>query len=326
MQVKYCERKIEMKKYPLRLSPYVSETIWGGRRLIDEYNVVTEKSNAAEGWMLSCLRNGYSTVSNGEFSGKPLYEVLEENPLWSGKNCERFSDFPILIKFIDAMDDLSVQVHPTKEYCAETGRGRSKTECWYIIDCDKDAHLLLGFKDRISRETFEESIKEGNLTDYVEKVRVKPGDFFFIEAGTLHAICKGVLLAEVQESSDTTYRIFDYNRVGKDGKPRELHIDDATKVTVLEKYSQPDFSGLDSGDGLLAKCDLFTVWHKKLCGEIKETANDSSFVSLLVLDGTASLECCSETLSLKKGDSIFIPAGSGEFTVSGNADIIETRV
>ena len=317
-----------MNKYPLKLRPYVSETIWGGRKLIDNFNVVTEKSNAAEGWMLSCLPNGYSTVVNGAYSETPLPDVVRENPDWCGKNAGRFNDFPILIKFIDAMDNLSVQVHPTKEYCDKTGRGRSKTECWYIIDCEEDARLLLGFKDKISSELFRKSIEDGNLTDYVESVKVKPGDFFFIDSGTLHAICKGVLLAEVQESSDTTYRIFDYNRKDKEGKPRELHVADALEVTKLEKYSQPDFGSVvtESGKKLLADCDLFKVFKYEVGGSFADQCGEESFVSILVMDGKGTLDVCGGSVDLNKGDSIFIPAGSGRYGLKGNLQILETRI
>ncbi len=316
-----------MKKYAFKINPYVSETIWGGRKLIEEYGVKTEKSNAAEGWMLSCFPDGPSSVADGEYAGKLLPEVLELNPDWCGTNAARFKEFPILIKFIDAMDNLSVQVHPTKEYCEKTGKGRSKTECWYIIDCEEDARLLLGFKDKITPEQFKKSIEDGNLTDYVDSVKVKPGDFFFIDSGTLHAICKGVLLAEVQESSNTTYRIFDYNRLGKDGKPRELHVADALGVTKLEKYSQPDFGGSEDGDKkLLCDCDLFTVNHISVDGELKDFADETSFVSLLVMSGNGELEACGEKIRLTKGDSIFIPAGSGDYTVSGKTEILETRI
>ncbi len=318
-----------MERYAVKLSPYVSETIWGGRRLIEEYNVVTEKSNAAEGWMLSCLENGPSVAANGAYEGETLRDILKKEPDWSGKNCSRFGDFPILIKFIDAMDDLSVQVHPTDEYCKKTGRGRSKTECWYIIDCAEGASLLLGFKDEITPDEFKAAIENGTLTDKVKRVSVKPGDFFFIEAGTLHAICKGVLLAEVQESSDTTYRIFDYNRKGKDGKPRELHVADALEVTKLTEYSQPDFSPFKNEDDkkeLLAACPLFKVWHLKTQGEFNDTASGDSFVSLLVMSGNGALNACGSETELKKGDSVFIPAGSGSYTISGELDIIETRI
>ncbi|MBR3780588.1 MAG: class I mannose-6-phosphate isomerase [Clostridia bacterium] len=319
-----------MNLYPIKLNPYVSETIWGGRKLIEEYGVKTEKNNAAEGWMLSCHDAGSSTVANGEFAGKSFADVVKENPALCGKNADNFEDFPILIKFIDAMDNLSVQVHPTKEYCEKTGRGQSKTECWYIIDAEEDAYLILGFEDKITPEEFKAAIENNTLTDYVSKVPVKKGDFFFIESGTLHAICKGILLAEVQESSNTTYRIYDYNRVGNDGKPRELHVEDGAAVTKLEKYTQPDFckgADLDTLERrLLADCPLFKVWKLDLNGEISGIADENSFVSLLIMDGNGTLEVCGETVSLTKGESIFIPANAGEYKISGRLEIIETRI
>ena len=319
-----------MNLYPIKLNPYVSETIWGGKKLIEEYGVKTEKNNAAEGWMLSCHDAGSSSVANGEFAGKSFADVVKENPALCGKNAENFADFPILIKFIDAMDNLSVQVHPTKEYCEKTGKGQSKTECWYIIDAEEDAYLILGFEDKITPEEFKAAIENNTLTDYVSKVPVKKDDFFFIESGTLHAICKGILLAEVQESSNTTYRIYDYNRVGNDGKPRELHVEDGAAVTKLEKYSQPDFcKGVDldmSERKLLADCPLFKVWKLDLDGEISGIADENSFVSLLIMDGNGSLDVCGETVSLTKGESIFIPANAGEYKINGKMEIIETRI
>ncbi len=319
-----------MNLYPIKLNPFVSETIWGGKKLIEEYGVKTEKNNAAEGWMLSCHDAGSSSVANGEFAGKSFADVVKENPALCGKNAENFADFPILIKFIDAMDNLSVQVHPTKEYCEKTGKGQSKTECWYIIDAEEDAYLILGFENKISPEEFKAAIENNTLTDYVSKVPVKKGDFFFIESGTLHAICKGILLAEVQESSNTTYRIYDYNRVGNDGKPRELHVEDGAAVTKLEKYSQPDFckgNNLDTSERkLLADCPLFKVWKLDLDGEISGIADENSFVSLLIMDGNGALDVCGETVSLTKGESIFIPANAGEYKISGNMEIIETRI
>ncbi len=318
-----------MNLYPIKLLPYVSETIWGGRKLIEEYGVKTEKNNAAEGWMLSCHEAGSSSVANGIFAGKSFADVVKENPELCGTNAKNFEDFPILIKFIDAMDNLSVQVHPTKEYCELTGKGQSKTECWYIIDCEEDASLILGFKDKLSPEEFKAAIANNTLTDYVENVKVKKGDFFFIDSGTLHAICKGILLAEVQESSNTTYRIYDYNRVGADGKPRELHVEDGAAVTKLEKYSQPDFSNpaLDTDERrLLADCPLFKVWKLETKGSFSGNADENSFVSLLIMAGSGKLECLGETLELTKGDSIFIPANAGGYTLTGEFEIIETRI
>ncbi len=319
-----------MNFYPMKLKPYVSETIWGGKRLIEEYGIETEKDNAAEGWMLSCHESGLCTIENGEFAGKSLREVWLDNPGIIGENGKKFKDFPILIKFIDALDDLSVQVHPTADYCRKTGKGESKTECWYVLDTAPGASLLMGFKDKISSEDFRKTIEEGRVTDVVKRYNVKKGDFFFIESGTLHAICSGVLLAEVQESSNTTFRIFDYNRPGKDGKPRELHIEDAVAVTKCEPYSPSrccrDKEPFEGAKHPLAECELFTVSEVKVNGEYRGTASNESFVSLLILEGSGSLETAAGTLPLKKGESVFIPAGYGDFTVSGKVEILETTV
>ena len=323
-------RLIEMNFYPFILEPYVSETIWGGRRLIDECGIVTEKSNAAEGWMLSCHESGLCRIANGELKGRTLREVYLDNPEICGKNAGRFDDFPILIKFIDARDDLSIQVHPTDEYCKKTGKGQSKTECWYVLDTAPGAALILGFREKIGSEEFRRLIEEGRLTDAVEKYDVKKGDFFFIESGTLHAICKGVLLAEVQESSNTTYRVFDYNRVGKDGKPRELHIDDAVAVTKCEPYipSQycKDETLYNGAKHILAKCPLFNVAELRIDGNFSGSADESTFVSLLVLDGEGKLETANGSVSLEKGTSVFIPADSGEYSITGKLNILETTI
>lgn len=319
-----------MNLYPFKLKPYVSETIWGGKRLIDEYGIETEKENAAEGWMLSCHESGLCYIDNGEYSGKTLREVFLANPSICGKNASKFSDFPILIKFIDAKDDLSIQVHPTAEYCKLTGKGQSKTECWYVLDTAPGASLLMGFKDKISSEEFKNAIEQGTVIDCVQRYDVKKGDFFFIESGTLHAICKGVLLAEVQESSNTTYRIFDYNRPGKDGKPRELHISDAVAVTKCEPYKISEYCSdkvlCNGAKKILADCPLFKVSNVKINNNYAGNANIYSFVSVLCLNGEGILTTSNGILNIKKGDSFFIPAGLGEYSIKGNLEILETEI
>lgn len=317
-------------KRPFKLKPYISEVIWGGTRLLEDYNMTTEKKNAAEAWVLSCHEAGQSIALTEEYGEIPLGELLEKEPSLFGScisGCERF---PILVKFIDARDNLSVQVHPTDEYCALTGKGESKTECWYILDCDDDACLILGFRENITQDEMKSAIESGTLTDYIAKVPVKKGDFFFIESGTLHAICKGILLAEVQQSSNTTYRVFDYNRKGFDGKPRELHVKDAVAVTKCEKYDMDRFfiSAGESGEAkrLLTDNDFFKVWEVNSSSGCCESADDSSFVSVLVLEGEGSLSCGGNEMSLIKGDSVFIPAGAGSFEIKGNVKFLETRV
>lgn len=317
---------------PCKIVPYISSTIWGGKRLIEEYGVKTDKENAAEAWVLSCHPNGCGVISGGELDGKTLREVYEADRSICGSKGEKFKEFPILIKFIDARDNLSIQVHPDEEYARRVENGAGKTECWYILDCDDDAELALGFKKTIDRETFRASIKDNTLMDYVEKVKVKKGDFFFIEAGTLHAICKGVLLAEVQQNSDMTYRVYDYDRRGKDGKPRELHVEKAVDVTNTVPFAPVEPSKEDMAKfntdarQLLTSCDLFSVCHVNCADTYAESANADSFVSLLVLSGEGTFTCGDTVLPLTKGESVFVPASAGAFTVKGEIELLETRI
>ena len=250
-----------------------------------------------------------------------------------GENAKNFDDFPILIKFIDARDDLSVQVHPTKEYCEKTGRGQSKTECWYIIDCDEDAHLILGFKDKISPEDFKAAIENNTLTEYVDKVKVKKGDFFFIESGTLHAICKGILLAEVQQNSNVTFRAYDYNRFdAKCNGPRPLHIKETLDVTKCEPPcpSIPTLTKTEKLDGAtkseLVSFELFSVNKVEVTSGYTGTADENSFVHIMVLDGNGTISCGDITLDITKGEGVFIPAAAGDYTVNGTLTVLESRV
>lgn len=322
----------------LFLKPALKETIWGGNRIRNDFKMETDLKNIAEAWVLSCHEDGESTVTGGEYDGKTLSDVLEKEiglkALGTNcKDCESIEDFPILIKLIDADDKLSVQVHPDDEYAAANEKDiRGKTEAWYIIDCDDDAELIYGFKDDISKEEFRASIENGTLLDKVNRAKVKPGDVAFISSGTLHAIGKGILLAEVQQSCNTTYRVFDYNRTGLDGKPRELHIEKAVDVT---KCSIPDGTLDPEGmpvkhDGyvsiLLSECPYFTMTSIDVDTLFADDADETSFVSLVVLNGEGTIKCGDETRELKKGDSIFIPANSGSFYVSGKVKLLHTKV
>ncbi|MBR5012001.1 MAG: class I mannose-6-phosphate isomerase, partial [Clostridia bacterium] len=202
------------KKYPLLLTPAFKDYIWGGYNLKQNYYPTSPFDKTAEAWVLSAHKDGESAVTNGELVGKTLAEAIEcfDKPL--GVNSERFPFFPILIKMIDAEDNLSVQVHPDDKYALENEGGFGKTEMWYVVDHKPDACLYYGFKQDISREEFERRISDNTLTDVLNAVKVKKGDCFFIPAGTIHAIGKGMLIAEIQQSSNTTYRVYDYGRVG----------------------------------------------------------------------------------------------------------------
>lgn len=312
--------------YPMKLIAPCKDYIWGGTRLRDEYGKKSDADKVAESWELSCHKDGKSVIANGEFAGKTLEEYIEK----AGKgvlgiNCGRFEYFPILIKLIDAKDNLSVQVHPDNDYALRVEGEYGKTEMWYVVDAEEGAELLYGFRHEISREEFAERIKNNTLLEVTNNVPVHKGDVFFIESGTLHAIGKGILIAEIQQNSNTTYRIYDYGRVGKDGKPRELHIEKACEVTKLIPPTRPTKPQGEPvrKDGytetLLASCEYFTVKTLDIDTRALLEAPESTFVHLLVLDGEAILSSGhgdGHRLKLTKGESCFIPAGYGNFELT----------
>lgn len=225
----------------LKLKAPCKDYIWGGNRLREEYGKELDSDKIAESWELSCHKDGQSMIVGGEFDGKTLSDYIEAKGKSAvlGKNCDRFEYFPVLIKLIDAKDNLSVQVHPSNDYALRVEGEYGKTEMWYIVDCDPGAELLYGFKHEISKEEFAERIANNTLLEVTNNVPVHKGDVFFIESGTLHAIGKGILIAEIQQNSNTTYRIYDYGRVGKDGKPRELHVRRLRTLQILFRRSIP---------------------------------------------------------------------------------------
>ena len=318
--------------YPIKLKPAFKDYLWGGTRLRDDFGKDCDFDKIAESWELSCHKDGNSVVADGEFAGLTLAQYIEkEGKSVLGTNCEKFENFPILIKLIDAKDNLSVQVHPNNEYAQRVEGEYGKTEMWYVVDCDEGASLLYGFKHNITKEEFRERIENNTLLEVTNSVPVKKGDVFFIEAGTLHAIGKGILIAEIQQNSNTTYRIYDYGRVGADGKPRQLHIDKAVDVTNLcPAKPYPQSEPVDMGGWTkkrLAKCEDFTVDVINVDTSAALEADKSSFVNILVLDGGCVLSSeGNDAVELKKGDSVFIPAGLGKFELTGKCSAVMTHI
>ncbi len=318
--------------YPIKLKPAFKDYLWGGTRLRDDFGKDCDFDKIAESWELSCHKDGNSVVADGEFAGLTLAQYIEkEGKSVLGTNCEKFENFPILIKLIDAKDNLSVQVHPNNEYAQRVEGEYGKTEMWYVVDCDEGASLLYGFKHNITKEEFRERIENNTLLEVTNSVPVKKGDVFFIEAGTLHAIGKGILIAEIQQNSNTTYRIYDYGRVGADGKPRQLHIDKAVDVTNLcPAKPYPQSEPVDMGGWTkkrLAKCEYFTVDVINVDTSAALEADKSSFVNILVLDGGCVLSSDgNDAVELKKGDSVFIPAGLGKFELTGKCSAVMTHI
>ena len=309
----------------LKLSPSFKDYLWGGHRLVEEYNKEYAGEILAESWELSCHPDGPSKILNGAYAGKTLAEYIkEEGRHVLGTNCARFEDFPILIKFIDAKDNLSIQVHPDNTYALATEGQYGKTEMWYVMDCREGAFLYYGFKQEISREELEERIENDTLTEVLNKVYVKKGDVLFIEAGTIHAIGKDILIAEIQQNSNVTYRVYDYGRVGKDGKKRELHVQKALDVTNRISPENKSFAPH------VADCDYFTVDKLYLDGEVmkqlKGFIGSGSFANILFLEGQGSIRCGEDTLDFQKGDSFFLSAGSGEYEINGCCEALVTTV
>jgi mannose-6-phosphate isomerase len=317
----------------LKLQPAFKDYIWGGTRLKTDYKFDTNLEKVAEGWMLSCHKDGENLVTNGKYKGKTLSEVIEaEGRDVLGENGKKFDFFPILIKLIDAKDNLSVQVHPDNDYALRVEGEYGKTECWYVLDCDEGAELIYGFKKEISSDEFKKRVEDNTFLDVVNKVKVHKGDFFFIEAGTLHAIGKGILICEIQQNSNTTYRVYDYGRRDKDGNTRPLHTEKAIAVTKCEKpkYDIKPMGKEIRFDGAtkqkLVGCDLFSVEKISINKDFSFDCDKSSFVSVIVLDGDGEIICGEEKMPLKKGDSVFISAGSGKTFLKGNLNIIKTTV
>lgn len=310
----------------LKLKPACKDYLWGGHRLAEEYGVEYDGAILAEAWELSCHPDGPSIIVNGEFAGKTLREFLDTEGLEVlGTHCRRFREFPILAKFIDAKDNLSIQVHPSNAYALKNEGQYGKTEMWYVLDAEQGAFLYYGFSREISKEEFAERIKNNTLLEVLNAVPVKKGDVLFIESGTLHAIGKGILVAEIQQNSNVTYRIYDYGRVGADGKKRDLHIEKALDVT----NRIPIVHGGENYPHI-ADCDYFTVDKLNLDGKLtyrtQGNVDEKSFLSILILGGTGTISNKGEKISYKKGDSFFLTANSGDWQIEGTCDALLTTI
>lgn len=297
----------------VKLNSIFKDYLWGGRRLVEKYNKVFNGKILAESWELSCHPDGESIIVTGKDSGISLKEWLKSNPEALGENCKKYNDFPILIKLIDAKQNLSIQVHPDDEYAKLNEGDNGKNEMWYIAEAEENAFIYYGFEKNITKEEYKARIADNTILDVLKKIYVKAGDCFFIKAGTVHAIGEGCLIAEVQQSSNVTYRVYDYARQGADGKFRELHIDKAIEVSILE----PSIN-IATKDDLLVSCEYFIVHDVKCKDQISFTANELSFHSVIILDGNGTIECEDEILEFSKGDSIFISANSGKYLLVGD--------
>lgn len=296
-----------------KLVPEYKDYLWGGEKLKTDYGKQTDKTPCAESWELSLNPHGLTKVEDG----KTLAEVL--TPEKTGKNCEKFEFFPVLIKFIDAKQNLSVQVHPSDDYALKYENSYGKTESWYIVEAEEGAGIYCGFKRDTNKEEFLQSLASGEVENLLNFIPVKKGDCYFIPSGTVHAIGAGCLILEIQQNSDLTYRVYDYNRRGADGKLRELHVDKAVKVINFNKY-EPKLFASGENPRVITECDYFRSRELVLNGGFTEK-NANSFTCVTVTDGSGEIS----GEKFVKGDSFFVCADT-EYTLKGTGKVILTCV
>ena len=319
-----------MKKlYPLFLLGVTKSPIWGGTRLPREWNkCAPDGSIVGESWELTVREQEMSTVQNGTLSGITVGELLQSNAeTLMGKSTMTGGEFPLLVKFIDAADRLSVQVHPDDSYAARVENDRGKTEMWYIVDADEDAEIICGLADGIDNAAFCEALQKGELMSALKTQKVHAGETYFIPAGLPHAIGKGILIAEIQQNCDLTYRVYDYDRRGADGTLRQLHIDKA--CDVIRPFSDNEIDAIRysrglpaSRDAVLADCEYFRV-EKLDLHENTHTLHKNDYLRhLLITQGDGIIECDGLVYPFQRGDSILLPASLEDVTLQGNATVL----
>ena len=318
---------------PLKFEPLLKSTIWGGNKIINFKHLNLQQEKVGESWEISGVPGNETVVADGEYAGKKLNELaIEQKDKLVGKaNYERFGDeFPLLIKFIDARQDLSIQVHPTDEIAKRQGKERGKTEMWYIMDSDKDAKLYSGLKMQITPEQYKAMVEDDTITDALAQYEVKEDDCFFLPAGRIHAIGTGCFLAEIQQTSDVTYRIYDFKRKDKDGNYRQLHTKEAAECinyTVEDDY-RTHYEHKKNEGVTLVECPYFTTAVYDLDEPMTLDYSElDSFVILIGLKGEGTItDNEGNTVTISAGESILVPATTDTLKVEGTIKMLETYV
>lgn len=316
-----------------KFEPLLKQTIWGGDKIVTFKHLESDLDSVGESWEISGVPGDESVVANGEYKGKTLNEVLIEmkDKLVGADNYKRFGDrFPLLIKFIDARQDLSIQVHPDDETAHRQGKPMGKTEMWYVMDSDENASLKVGLKKKITPEEYAQMVEDDTICDALGNYKVKSGDCFFIPAGRIHAICSGSFIAEIQQTSDVTYRIYDYKRKDKNGNYRQLHTREAAEAidyTVLDNY-RTEYTPVKNEATPLVSCPLFTTAVYDLTEPMTLDYSElDSFVILIALKGEGTILTSSgETFSFREGESVLLPATTDMVKVEGTIKFLETFV
>ena len=321
---------------PMKMKPIFKEYLWGGRALREVYGKPIPSDTTSESWEVAMHKNGESIIANGAFAGKPIsFAARTMGAEFLGDAVmEKYGGrFPLLVKFLDCCDKLSIQVHPRDDYAAQHENGElGKTEMWYVLDAKPGAKLIYGFAQDMTQEEFARAIESGQLEQVLNYVEVKKGDSFFIPAGTLHALLDGLLIAEIQQNSDTTYRVYDYNRRDAKGHTRPLHVQKALDVTTLSSSKgkericvRAERVGTNSRADLV-KCEYFAVSRYELREPLQLETERESFEILIFCDGEGSIHYHGGAVDFHAGDSFVVPAYLGKYCIEGNCDFLRGTV
>ena len=318
---------------PLKFNALLKSTLWGGDKIILFKNLDIQQENVGESWEISGVKDNETIVADGPYAGKKLNELVEElkGKLVGEDNYQRFgNEFPLLIKFIDARQDLSIQVHPTDEIAKMQGKERGKTEMWYLMDSDKDATLLCGLKKKITPEEYAQMVENDTIVDAIDRYEVKEGDCFFLPAGRIHAIGTGCFLAEIQQTSDVTYRIYDFKRKDKNGNYRQLHTKEAAECINynVESNYRTDYTPVKNQGVSLVQCPYFNTAVYDLDEPMTIDYSElDSFVILIGVKGNATItDNEGNTFTLQAGESVLVPATTETLKVDGKIKFLETYV
>ena len=304
--------------YPLKFKPILKTIVWGGEKIAPYKEIETDQKHIGESWELSGVHGNESVVAEGPLAGRSIADLVKQykGELIGSHVYENTGDeFPLLIKFIDALTDLSIQVHPNDELAAKRHNSKGKTEMWYVVDAEPGAHLLAGLTKHITPEEYAAKVADGTITDVLARHEVHPGDVFFLPAGRIHAICGGCFIAEIQQTSDITYRIYDYGRLGLDGKPREVHTElakDAIDYKVYDNY-RTEYTPVQNEEVEVVSCQYFTTSIYDLTlPSAKDLSELDSFLVVMCLSGTGTLEVDGEQVSVHQGETVLIPASADD--------------
>lgn len=316
--------------YPLVFEPILQDRIWGGTKLRDDLGKKIPTPTTGESWELSAVEGNVSVVKNGAFEGKPLTELLEQYPdeILGTAVHQRFGkQFPLLFKFLDAREDLSIQVHPNDELAKERHNSFGKTEMWYVMQADEGSRIIVGFNHKSSAQEYLEKLESKQLIDILNQVPAKKGDVFFLETGTIHAIGAGIVIAEIQQTSDITYRIYDWDRVDANGNGRQLHVQEALDAMNYNTTdTQKTYSKEVNKSNSMVDCPYFTTNFLPLEGKTEITKNGDSFTVYICTEGEYTVDIEGNNYSFKKGDTVLVPAAVTAFALAGTATLLEIYI